>query len=206
MTRQTVTRLYDTYEDAASTVHELEGAGIPADDISLVASKVGAVHGQSHPSQSHPKTDAGVHAAEAGAGLGGVIGGGAGLLAGLGMLAIPGVGPVVAAGWLVATLAGLGAGAAAGGLLGGLAGAGLTTEHAEILAEGIRRGGTLVTARVSEERAQEVERIMDRNRSVDIDARRAAYASGGWSKFDESAPPYSGDEIRAVPSDRPGLL
>ncbi|WP_439611855.1 hypothetical protein [Reyranella sp.] len=35
----------------------------------------------------------------AGAGIGGVVGGGAGLLAGIGLLAIPGLGPVVAAGW-----------------------------------------------------------------------------------------------------------
>jgi hypothetical protein len=50
--------------------------------------------------------------AKRGAVVGGVLGGGAGLLAGIGALAIPGVGPVVAAGWLIATLAGAGVGAA----------------------------------------------------------------------------------------------
>src|SRR5439155_20856442 len=86
-------------------------------------------------------------AAGTGASIGTVVGGGAGLLAGLGMLEIPGIGPVVAAGWLVSTAAGAAAGAAAGGLIGSLTGAGVSKEHAHIYAEGVRRGGSLVTAR-----------------------------------------------------------
>ena len=80
-----------------------------------------------------------------GASLGTVLGGGAGLLAGLGMLAIPGLGPVVAAGWLASTLVGAGVGAAAGGVVGALTDAGVSHEDAHAYAEGINRGGTLVT-------------------------------------------------------------
>ena len=75
---------------------------------------------------------------------GGIIG----LLTGLGLMAIPGVGPVVAAGWLASTAAGVAAGGAAGGIIGALTQTGASEEDASAYAEGIRRGGTLVSARV----------------------------------------------------------
>jgi hypothetical protein len=102
-------------------------------------------------------------------------------------LAIPGVGPVVAAGWLVALAVGAAGGAAAGGLLGGLVGSGISDEHAEVLVEGVRRGGTLVTVRVAEDRVAAVDAILDRN-AVDPVSRRAEYTASGWSSFDPNGP------------------
>ena len=64
------------------------------------------------------------------------------------MMAIPGVGPVVAAGWLVSTLAGAAAGGVAGSVVGALTQAGVSKEDADIYAEGLRRGGAVVSARV----------------------------------------------------------
>ena len=78
------------------------------------------------------------------------MGGTAGLPAGLGLLAIPGLGPVVAAGWLAATAVGAAAGAATGGIVGALTEAGVSEEEAHSYAEGVRRGGTLVSARVAD--------------------------------------------------------
>lgn len=37
MTTRTITKLYDGYDDAADTVRDLEAAGVPHDDISLMA-------------------------------------------------------------------------------------------------------------------------------------------------------------------------
>jgi hypothetical protein len=123
----------------------------------------------------------------------------AGLLAGLGMLAIPGVGPVVAAGWLVATavgaIAGAGAGGVTGGVIGSLTSSGVSRERAHVYAEGIRRGGTLVTARVEEHQAVAVEQIMSRNRSVDPDSRGRTYRDAGWKAFDDTANPYTVSEL-----------
>src|SRR5947207_11774476 len=84
-------------------------------------------------------------AAATGAGVGAVVGGLGGLLLGLGALAIPGIGPIIAAGPLVAALGGAAAGAAVGGLIGALTKMGVPEEEAHIYAEGVRRGGTLVT-------------------------------------------------------------
>jgi hypothetical protein len=129
------------------------------------------------------------------------VGGVGGLLTGLGLLAIPGVGPVVAAGWLVATAAGAATGAvvggAAGGLVGSLTGAGVPERDAQFYAEGVRRGGTLVTARVDDARASAAREILQRFKWVDPAVRGAAYREGGWTSFDENAPAYAADQVAA---------
>lgn len=185
-----ITRLFDTYEQASQAVAELEANGIPRDDISLVANNAdGRYRLPSDPNVVEPE-----HAgsgAGAGATIGTVLGGGAGLLAGLGMLAIPGVGPVVAAGWLVATAVGAGVGAGAGGLLGSLVGAGVSERDAHVYSEGVRRGGTLVTVRADETQRVAVEQVLARYNGVDADTRGAAYRAEGWERFDENAPAYT---------------
>jgi hypothetical protein len=71
------------------------------------------------------------------------------LLAGLGAFVLPGIGAVVAAGWLASALAGAAAGGAAGGIVGALIQAGLSENDAAQYAEGVKRGGNLITIRVS---------------------------------------------------------
>lgn len=187
MAIRTIARMYDSYADASAVVRELEAAGFSHDDISLV--------GQGGEAAPAAETTGGGTAAGTGATLGTLVGGGAGLLAGLGSLAIPGLGPLVAAGWLVATLTGAGVGAAAGGLLGALTGAGVSEEEANVYAEGVRRGGNLVTVRADESRAVEAERILARHNPVDVDTRRSEYQAGGWSRYDEATTPPSGAPI-----------
>lgn len=191
---KTVTGLFDNYEDAKSAVGELEAAGIASKEISIV-SNIGdgrTVEGQG----SNAAEGAGT-----GAGIGALAGGAGGLLTGLGMIAIPGVGPVVAAGWLVATLAGATAGAVVGGAAGGVVGAlvksGVPEEDAHVYAEGVRRGGSLVTARVEDDRAMAARAILDRSESVDIAERRASYTKNGWERFDDTLDPYTPAEVDA---------
>jgi len=181
MSNATVARLYDTYEAAAAVVRDLETAGVPAEDISIIANNAAdRATTIKHGNEAAP-------GAEIGAGVGALAGGGVGVLAGLGMLAIPGVGPVVAAGWLVALAVGAAGGAAAGGLLGGLVGSGISKEHAEVYAEGVRRGGTLVSARVPAEQEGRIASIMARN-AVDPGARRLEYTTAGWTGYDPDQP------------------
>ena len=191
---QTITVLYDTYDSAVSAVNDLEAFGVPHSDISIVSNNVDNRYHEDRPSNA--AADAGV-----GAGVGAVVGGGGGLLTGLGLLAIPGVGPVVAAGWLVAAAAGaaLGAvvGGAAGGLVGSLTKAGVPERDANFYAEGVRRGGTLVTARVEDLRASTAREILQRDKWVDPAIRGAAYRETGWTSFDENAPAYTADQVAA---------
>jgi hypothetical protein len=128
-------------------------------------------------------------------GVGAAAGGVVGLLTGLGLLAIPGVGPVVAAGWLVATAAGAAVGGTAGGIVGALTHAGTSEEDAYVYAEGVRRGGTLVSARVPDADRARCEAILERS-SVNIRDRGAAWRAGGWQSFDPTAAPYTADQVR----------
>jgi hypothetical protein len=204
MTMRTLTRLYDNHADAVATVKRLEDCGFRDDDISIVSNNRSGTYSSDGMTK---ETNAGTGAAT-GATVGGVVGGGAGLLAGLGMLAIPGVGPVVAAGWLVATLAGVGVGAVvgggAGGLVGSLTGSGVPEDDAHVYAEAVRRGGSLVTARVDEARVGEAERILNSQTFVDPALRRADYQRAGWTRFDENAPAYEPAPV-VDPDNRPRL-
>ncbi|MBX9929949.1 MAG: hypothetical protein K2Y56_00145 [Methylobacterium sp.] len=186
MATRTITGLFDDYDAAARAVDNIEAAGVPHSDISIVANNADDRHAaRTGPSgyANERKDDESDSADGAGTGatLGTVLGGGAGLLAGLGLMAIPGVGPVVAAGWLVATLTGAGVGAATGGLLGALTGAGLSESEAEHYAEGVRRGGTLVTVRADESRAERVTSLLSQHGSIDLDHRAQNWRAEGWT-------------------------
>lgn len=193
MASHAVTGLFDRYDDAANAVRELENAGIPARDISLVSNNVDGER------ETIATTDAGPGAAT-GAGVGGLAGGAVGALAGLGMMAIPGVGPVVAMGWLIATAAGAaagaGVGAAAGGIIGTFMAADVSEEDSNIYAEGIRRGGTVVTVKPDDDHWTVAEQILSRN-SVNTAERGRLYRQSGWTRFDPDAPAYTLDEIKA---------
>jgi hypothetical protein len=151
----TLSRLFPDAASARAVVDELKAAGLPEDDIGIIAQ-----------SRSIPMENADVENAgdmidrdrdghddrgemvNKSAGIGAALGGAAGLLAGLGAFVLPGIGTVVAAGWLASTLAGVVAGGAAGGVVGALIEAGVSENDAAGYAEGVRRGGTLVTIRV----------------------------------------------------------
>jgi hypothetical protein len=192
----TISRLYNSYSDAAKAVRDLEAAGVPHSDISIVANNSDEWYSTDKKiDKDRDGVDDRAEAAGKGAGVGATVGGAAGLLAGLGMLAIPGLGPVVAAGWLAATAAGAAAGAATGGVIGALTEAGVSKDDAETYAEGVRRGGTLVTARVPDANRANLEAVLNRS-AVDVQSRRAAWQKSGWKSFDPAAKPYTADEVR----------
>ena len=200
---QTITRLFDNYDDATRAIDELNALGVARDDLSILgnradtagtATTAGADH--DHAGHGHGVDDVNDHGdIDRGASTGAVLGGVAGLLAGLGLLAIPGLGPVVAAGWLVATVTGAGVGAAGGAATGGIVGAlrnaGHSEEDANIYSEGVRRGGTLVSARVPDVLVAQAEAVMQRYNATDATTRGADYRASGWTRFDENATEYT---------------
>ena len=200
---QTTTALFDSYADAKAAVGRLEDAGVPASDISFVASDA-----QGHLSvdaRNAASADKAVDDAGRGAGMGAIIGGTGGLLTGLGLMVIPGIGPVAAAGWLVATSVGLLGGAAVGGIAGAATGsvvgllikAGVPDDEANTFVEGVRRGGTLVSVRVNDKLAKQARTILGEQQTVDIAKRGKAYRAAGWSEFDHRAEPYTAAQIAA---------
>lgn len=184
---KTVIGLFDTITQAEQAVNALVTGGFSRDDISLIArdteDRYKGLRTEDTPTDEVSNT-------AAGAGAGAMVGGLGGLLVGLGALAIPGIGPVVAAGPLVATLIGAGVGAAAGGMIGALMDVGVTEEAAGYYAEGVRRGGSLVSVRAEDALVERAAGIMERQGAIDVDRRVAEWRQSGWSGYDPSAEPY----------------
>lgn len=195
---KTISQLYNSHAEARAAVRDLEAAGVSHGDISIIVSNADNAYDEktkTFPDRDLDGTDDRAEGAAAGGGIGAAAGGTVGLLTGLGLMAIPGVGPVVAAGWLAATLAGAAAGGATGGLIGALSQqASLSDEEAHVYAEGLRRGGAVVSAKVADADALRLQAIMDRS-SVRIADRAAAYRKSGWTTYSPTAKPYTRDEV-----------
>jgi len=197
----TISRLYKDYDTGARVVAELERSGIPQTDISLIANNNSGWFDRDRSrriDRDADGTDDRAEGAAKGAGIGATVGGVAGLLAGLGMLAIPGIGPVVAAGWLASTAAVAVAGGVTGGLIGALTQAGLGERKAHAYAEGVQRGGTLVTVRIPDVDRARVESIMDRYNPMDTGGIGTEERPGDWSGDRVVAAFENADRARAA--------
>jgi hypothetical protein len=161
----TIARLYEDPAEAADAIDQLKKAGVPQGDISIFTG------------------DDRVRRAATGAEIGATVGGLAGLLSGLGLVAIPGIGPVVATGWLAATAAGAAAGGLAGGAFGVLSQVGVTSEEAQEMSDCLRRGHTLVAARVANADKGRHQAILD-HAAIDVQIRAGRDRQSGWRLHD----------------------
>jgi hypothetical protein len=194
---KSIIALYDNVDNAHRAVRDLVDYGFDREGISLMTQD----RRQAEREMGTVEEDTVSEGAGAGAGVGALVGGLGGLLVGLGALAIPGIGPLLVAGPLVTTLAGAGVGAGLGALVGALAGMGVPEEEARYYAEGVRRGGTLVTVRSPDDRAPEAVDIMERYNPVDVDQRAAEWRAEGWAGAGERERP-AGVEGMEVPRER----
>lgn len=184
MQARRLAHLFDNHTEAVTAVRALEAAGFDHDHVSIMAVEnghavtIGSADDPGVNEHTHETMQVDDHATREGTGIGAslgtMVGGGAGLLAGLGLIAIPGLGFAVAAGWVVALMSGAGIGAAVGGSAGGLVGAlmqaGHGREDADLYAEGMRRGGTLVMLQVADEERQAVaEQILSEHARQDVE-------------------------------------
>jgi hypothetical protein len=181
--------MMENLDEAQTVVRELVDAGIRREDIGFMANEK-----QTIPSSAGlNEAEGGGRAASgalAGAGAGAAVGGLGGLLLAVAPLAIPGIGPIVAAGPIAAALTGAGIGAVAGGLIGGLTNLGVPEEEAHYYAEGVRRGGILVTVAADDgATAERAVAIMRSHGAIDIDERAAEWKKQGWQGRFEAAEP-----------------
>lgn len=184
---KTVVALYEDFSTARDVVEDLVEAGFARDRISLVASDASGEYKQQIGTDADMDED--VSAGE-GAGFGAVVGG----LIGLGAMLIPGIGPVIAAGPLVAGLTGAAVGAATGAATGGIVASlvnmGVNEDEAGYYAEGVHRGGALVTVQIDDNWESRVVDIMSRHRPVDIRRSADEWRRSGWTGFDASDSAY----------------
>lgn len=192
----TITALYDRTEDAHSALRDLQKMDIPHNDISLIANDATGEYSRSNGRNTSTESDA-AEGAVAGATFGGI----GGLVVGLAALAIPGIGPVLAAGPLASALIAAGIGAGVGAVTGGIVGAltemGVNEETAGYYAEGIRRGGTLLTVHVPENMSKQVMDVLNRHNAIDVEDRVSQWRESGWQTHDPNAKPYGVDEIES---------
>jgi len=188
---QTLVALYHNFVDAQNAVDELVRSGVDRTKISLVANNATGAYSD-YVNSDYDSEDA--VTAEQGAAFGAASGGIIGALAGLGALAIPGIGPVIAAGPLIAALTGGAVGVLAGAPTGGLV-AGLIKTHymdaedAEVYAEGVRRGETLLTVQVDDTSVSRTRDMLNKYHPTDVHNEVSTWRQAGWTKFDESTTP-----------------
>jgi hypothetical protein len=197
----TICRLYDSYTDANRVVVMLEAAGLPPSETGVISNNSDTWYSATKTANVVPvrnygassKADGKVEGAALGAAIGATAATAASLVT---MLAIPGVGAVIGAGWLAALLGSMAIGGVAGGLLGALTNAGISEEDAQVFIEGVRRGGTVVAARVPQSELPRIVPIMNQS-ALDLQERSELYRKSGWQSFDPNAVPYTADQVRS---------
>ena len=184
-----VVGLFKDVNEAQAVVEKLTQKGFPSDSISVVARDKATDRDEAADAEEKPKEKSKdkpeAEGVTKGAVLGGAIGGVAGLAAIAAGLTLPGIGPTLAAGPITA-LWGTAVGALTGGLLGGLIKMGVPEREANYYAEGVRRGGALVTVETDDDRAEEAAALMRENGAIDIERLAADWQAEGWTNFDSS--------------------
>ena len=158
--------IVENRQEAESILGELQNAGIPNSDISILFPDKTGTKDFAH--EHNTKAPEG---AVAGIGTGGVIGGTLGLLAGIGALALPGFGPLIAAGPIMAALSGAAAGGVVGGITGALIGMGIPEIEAKHYEGKIRGGNILIAVHTESPQAREnAKRALERGGAHDVTA------------------------------------
>lgn len=173
---KTVMALLQNGEEARRAVDDLLASGFEKKDIGVVAKD---------------DVPAEFKAIMKDMGKGAAVGALTGLVLAATTLMIPGFGPLLVAGPAAALVAGLAYGGLAGGIIGAFISKGVPEEHAHAYAEGLRRGGTLVTAHArNDEAAQRGVEVMKRHGAQSMNDRMQQWKHKGWSgRFDEKARP-----------------
>jgi hypothetical protein len=199
---KTVVALYDHFDNAKAAVADLIQTGAPHGAISLLANSLTGDHPalSVNPAYAREEQDARseeqsplITGAEVGIGVGGVLG----FLAAISPIVIPGIGILIAAGTLATVAAGAAAGGVLGGVIGALTGHGVSGQDSHLYAEGLKRGGTLVTVVLPEDQIEKATQVFKNHGAVDIEKRGAAWTAEGWVAFDPASHPMTQAEIEA---------
>jgi hypothetical protein len=166
-TPQAIAGFFKTRAEGEAAEEALLASGFTRDEVSFVA---GDTSGHQIPALGPVETTGAESQAAGDAFIGGVVG----LAAGMVAVVLPGIGPLIAAGPLAGTIAGaiggLGVGAATGGIIGLLRDHGISEDEARFFAEGVKRGGSLVTVRTSEDRVDQARKTLERNGAIDTES------------------------------------
>jgi len=160
---KTIAGFFRTRADGETAQDKLLAGGFTRDEVSFVAGDTG---GHEMPVLGPLRGTGAESEVAQDAYLGGAIGVALGVIA----VMIPGFGLLIAAGPLAMAIGGLSVGAAAGGIVGLLREHGISEDEAGFYAEGVRRGGSLITVHgVTVEGEEKARRIMKQNGAIDTE-------------------------------------
>ncbi|MDB5395374.1 MAG: hypothetical protein JWM91_2880 [Rhodospirillales bacterium] len=186
MGQKIIVALYDHFSDARAAVSDIMQAGVPGDAIAMLANDsngdhpgltINPAYAREQFDEDSTKQSRFVTLGEVGIGLGGILG----FLANISPIAIPGIAghpfwmPIVG-------------GAVICGIIGVIIG--LVTDHGvsgadtELYSEGLKRGGTLVRARVDESMAGKAAELLKRHNAVKVEDRAPDWTAEGWVSLD----------------------
>jgi hypothetical protein len=171
---------FRTRADGEGAYHALRGGSFTQDEVSLIVRE-----GQDNDVPAlGPRVETGSQSeTETKAAIGGL----AGLAVGMIAAVLPGVGPLLAIGPLAGAIGGSALGAAAGGMIGLLEDQGVSREEAEFYAEGVKKGGALISVHTTDsDRAAEARRIMEQHGAVEVD--KVADESSGEGRRPSKVP------------------
>jgi hypothetical protein len=152
-TPQAIAGFFKTRAEGEAAEEALLATGFTRDEVSFVA---GDTSGHQIPAIGPLETTGAESEAAGDAFIGGVVG----LAAGMVAVVLPGIGPLI----------GMGVGAAAGGIIGLLRDHGISEDEAHFFAEGVKRGGSLVTVRTSADRMEQARKTLERNGALDTES------------------------------------
>ena len=179
--------LFDGFLRMMRTVKILEGCGFSRDEISIIAH-------ESEANERAGEENSSLH--EAGGEQRHILQTDVGhLVICMKSLFVDGVGWVAATGPLALMLAGNVGETKPGDLIAALMELDVSDEEADSYAEGVRRGGTLLTVSTTSYLAERAEDVLLLNGAVDIRQRAVRWRQGGWHNFSPTTEPYTAEEM-----------
>lgn len=169
--------IFDHYTHAKTAVAQLERAGIKSSAVSIMGrggEDLGSLSLFSATDLAPARTNGS-------------------LLDAMGLMCIEGVGPLAVAGSLPSLVAQTGT--TGNDLLMALMTLGHKRMDAEILAEAVHRGATLVSVMIDEGRVGGVSAILEDNGGVAPEDRGSAYRDEGWTHYDAKMPPFTSEQV-----------
>lgn len=171
------THIFDHYTHAKASVTALERAGIKSATISILGRG-----GEDLVTLPFFSADAPAVAAA-----------NQSVLDAMSLMCIDGVGPLAVGGTLPALIAQTGT--SGNDLVMALVTSGHNRTSADILAEAVHRGATLVSVVIDEGRIGGVSAILEENGGVAPEERGSAYRSEGWTHYDAKVPPFTTEQV-----------
>ena len=189
MKDKTIVALFDHFNDAQAAAAAAVQAGATASRIALLANdsngdhpalSINPAYAREQFDEDSNKQSRFITLGEVGVGIGGVLG----FLAYVSPVAIPGVAAMAANGAWVPVVVGAVVGGVVGVVVGVLTDHGVSGADTALYAEGLKRGGTLITVPVSEDLAGKVNAALKSHNAAKVEERPGDWSAEGWVSLD----------------------